>query len=91
VNPARIRENFELRFHHSASGGISGTVLYASTVLDASSISFNEVSKQVKFEVQAMGIRLEGTLDASETMIRGTWYVLGAPAQGFSWDVTLRR
>ncbi len=90
VNPGRIREDFVMRFHHSASGGISGDIVYAGVVVNPSSISFNEVSKQVKFDIPAMGIRLEGTLDPSETMIRGTWYVLGAPAQGFSWDVTLR-
>ena len=90
VNPGGLTDSFDLHFNHSASGGISGTVVYASTVLNASSITFNDVSKVVKFQVPSMGIRLEGTLDASETRMSGFWYVLGAPAQGFTWDVTLQ-
>lgn len=89
VNPGGLTDSFEMHFHHSASGGISGTVVYAATVLRPSSISFNDVSKEVGFDVPSMGIRLEGTLDASETRITGFWYVLGAPAQGFTWDVHL--
>ena len=90
VNPGGLTDSFELNFHHSSSGGISGTVVYAATVLNAASISFDDVSKVVSFQVPGMGIRLEGTLDASETRITGFWYVLGAPAQGFTWDVTLQ-
>ncbi len=90
VNPGGFTDSFDLDFRHSATGGISGTVIWASTVLNASSISFNDVTKQVKFEVAALGIRLEGTLDASETRIVGDWYLLGIPAQGFSWDVDLQ-
>lgn len=90
VTPGGLTDSFEMNFHHSASGGISGTVVYAATVLSPGSISFNDVAKVVKFEVVSMGIRLEGTLDASETRITGFWYVLGAPAQGLGWDVTLQ-
>ncbi len=89
VNPGNVTDSFQMNFHHSSSS-ISGTVVYASTVLNASSISFDEVSKVVRFEVASMGIRLEGTLDAAERRITGYWYVLGAPAQGFTWDVTLQ-
>ena len=89
VNGGGLTDSFDLHFHHSSSS-ISGTVVYAATVLPASSISFDEVSKVVRFQVVPMGIRLEGTLDASETRITGYWYLLGAPAQGFTWDVTLQ-
>ncbi len=90
INPGRVSDSFVLNFNHSATGGISGTVTWAGTVLNASAISFNDVSKVVKFDVVALGISLEGTLDPSETRITGFWYVFGAPVQGFNWDVTLQ-
>jgi len=37
-----------------------------------------------------LGVRLDGTLDASGTGIQGTWAVLGAPFQIFTWDVFLQ-
>ena len=85
-----VTDRFELDFHHSSSGGISGTVVYKATVYNASSITFDDVTKVVSFQVPALGIRLEGTLDASEKRITGYWYVLGTPTQGLTWDVTLQ-
>ena len=90
VDPGFVTDSFVLNFQHSATGGISGTVTWAGTVLNPTAISFNAVSKLVKFDLVALGIRLEGTLDASETRITGFWYIFGAPVQGNNWDVTLQ-
>ena len=90
VDPGGFTTDFELDFRHSATGGITGTAYMLNASLAASSISFDPVSKVVRFQLIDLGIRLEGTLDPSETRIVGDWYVLGAPFQGWGWDVNLQ-
>lgn len=90
VNPGGWTDQFELVFDHSATGGIQGHGFYLSTRVSCSGISFSPTTKRVTLEIFDMGIRLEGTMDASETRITGDWYVIGAPLQGWSWDVTLQ-
>ncbi|MCK5585525.1 PKD domain-containing protein [Candidatus Bipolaricaulota bacterium] len=88
INPGGFSDAIELVFTHSVSGGIQGTAFFLNTPMSLSSISFDPAAKRVQFQMIDIGIRLDGTLDASETRIVGYWYVLGIPAQGFSWDVT---
>jgi len=80
--------DMELVFTHSASGGIQGTAYMLGAALSCSSISFDPTGKRIQFQLIDLGIRLDGTLDASETRIIGLWYILGAPFAGWSWDVT---
>jgi PKD repeat protein len=80
--------DMELVFTHSASGGIQGTAYMLGATLSCSSISFDPVGKRIQFQLIDLGIRLDGTLDASETRITGLWYILGAPFAGWTWDVT---
>lgn len=90
INPGGWADQLELDFNHSVSGGIQGSGYYMGSRISVMSISFSPATKRVEFTLPDLGIRLEGTLDASETRISGNWYVLGAPLQGFSWDVTLQ-
>jgi PKD repeat protein len=83
--------DMELVFTHSASGGIQGTAYMLMAQLSCSSISFDPIGKRLQFQLIDLGIRLDGTLDASETRITGLWYILGAPFAGWSWDVTLQQ
>jgi hypothetical protein len=53
-------------------------------------MSFDPTTKRVRFNLMELGIRLDGTLDASETRIEGDWYILGAPLQMWGWDVSLQ-
>jgi PKD repeat protein len=78
-----------LHFTHSTSS-IQGTCNMLNAQLNCSGISFDPVGKTVRFELFDLGIRLEGTLDAAERRIRGTWFIIGAPLAGFSWDTQLR-
>lgn len=89
VDPGRIQDDLELEISHSVSGGIQGTAYWGGVSLACSDMSFNPTTKQVRFSLFDLGIRLDGTLDASETRIQGNWYILGAPAQLFTWDVAL--
>jgi PKD repeat protein len=89
VDPGRGTDQIEFDVNHSVSGGIQGTVYYLSFTFPMEGVSFDPGSKVVRFSITPMGIRLEGTLDAAERRIVGNWYVLAAPAQGFSWDVSL--
>ncbi len=88
INPGGFSDAIEFVFTHSVSGGIQGTAFFLLTPMSLSSISFDPAAKRVQFQMIDINIRLDGTLDASETRIVGYWYVLGIPAQGFSWDVT---
>jgi PKD repeat protein len=88
VNPGGWTDAIEVVFTQSSSGGIQGTAYYMGMPFPCSSISFNPVAKRIEFQLIDLGIRLDGTLDGSETRISGFWYVLGAPLQGFGWDVT---
>jgi PKD repeat protein len=90
VNPGGWTDQLELVFSHSISGGIQGHGFYFATRVAVTGVSFSPVTKRVSFEMPDLGIRLEGTLDPSETRITGDWYVIGAPLQGFGWDVTLQ-
>ncbi len=90
INPGGWADQLELEFNQSVSGGIQGSGYYMGSRVALQSISFIPTTKRVEFTIPDLGIRLEGTLDASETRITGNWYVLGAPLQGFSWDVTLQ-
>jgi PKD repeat protein len=80
--------DMELVFTHSTSGGIQGTCYMLMATLSCSSISFDPAAKRIQFQLIDLGIRLDGTLDAAENRIVGTWYVLGAPFAGWSWDVS---
>jgi len=82
--------DMELVFTHSSSGGIQGTAYMLGASLSCSSISFDPNGKRIQFQLIDLGIRLDGTLDASETRFIGMWYILGAPFAGWTWDVTLQ-
>jgi PKD repeat protein len=90
VDPNFIRNGIQLNISHSATGGIQGTAMWQGFPLAMSGISFNPTTKQIQFDIFDLGIRLDGTLDASESRIQGNWSVLGAPLQVFTWDVTLQ-
>ena len=77
-----------LEFSHSGTS-IQGTCQMLGARLNCSGISFDPLGKTVRFELFDLGIRLEGTLDAAERRIRGDWFIIGAPFQGWSWDVRL--
>jgi PKD repeat protein len=87
ITPGGVTDMIEFVFTQSTSS-IQGTCYYLGFVMPCSSISFNPVAKRIEFQVIDMGIRLDGTFDAAETRITGFWYVLGAPVQGWGWDVT---
>lgn len=90
VNPGGWTDQLDLEFDHSTSGGIQGHGFYVGVRIAVTGVSFSPTTKRISFELPDLGIRLEGTLDASETRITGNWYALGAPLQGFSFDVTLQ-
>ncbi|MEW5826257.1 MAG: PKD domain-containing protein [Candidatus Bipolaricaulota bacterium] len=90
VDPGLLQTAMDLVINHSASGGIQGTAYMLQATLTCSGMSFNPTTKQVRFDLVDLGIRLDGTLDASETRIQGSWSVLGAPLQVFTWDVQLQ-
>lgn len=79
--------DLELVFTHSATGGIQGTAYMLQAALSCSSVSFDPAAKRLQFQLIDLGIRLDGTLDASENRIVGDWFVLGAPFAGWGWDV----
>jgi len=80
--------DLELVFTHSTSGGIQGTAYMLAATLNCTSISFDPASKRIQFQLLDLGIRLDGTLDASEDRFVGQWFVVGAPLAGFAWDVS---
>jgi PKD repeat protein len=88
VDPNGNLVDFELDMQHSATGGITGDAFMLLQRYSCSGISFNPTTKELRFELLGLGIRLEGTMDASETRIEGDWYTL-ANVQWWSWDVTL--
>lgn len=90
VDPNLVRNGIQLSISHSATGGIQGTAMWQGFPLAMSGISFNPGTKQLQFDLFDLGIRLDGTLDASETRIQGNWTIIGAPVQVFTWDVTLQ-
>jgi len=83
------RRSMDLEFSHSTSGGIQGEAYLFNQRYTCDGISFNPTSKQVRFTILGQGIRLEGTLDASETRIVGNWFNLATQQQMWSWDVEL--
>lgn len=88
IDPNGNTVDFELDLSHSASGGIQGDAYMLLQRYSCSAISFNPVTKELRFELFELAIRLEGTLDPSETRIEGDWYTLNG-VQWWSWDVTL--
>jgi hypothetical protein len=85
-----IANDMELVIRHSATGGISGECYMLGAELACDAMSFDPTTKRVRFNLVDLGIRLDGTLDASETRIEGDWYILGAPVQMWGWDVSLQ-
>jgi hypothetical protein len=80
----------ELVFNHSTSGGIQGSAYMLTRTLSCDAISFNPTTKQIRFNLPVLGIRLDGTLDASETRIEGDWFELDSAVLWWSWDVSLQ-
>jgi len=89
IDPGSNVVDFRLVLQHSATGGITGDAYMLIQRYNCTGISFNPVTKTVRFELLGLGIRLEGTMDASETRIQGDWYDLGN-VQWWSWDVSLQ-
>lgn len=88
IDPNGFPVDFELDLSHSVSGGIQGDAYMLLQRYNCGAMSFNPTTKELRFEILGLGIRLEGTLDASETRIQGDWYNL-AGVQWWSWDVSL--
>ncbi len=84
-----IANDIELVISQSTSGGLSGSCYMLGAELACDAMSFNPTTKEVRFNLMELGIRLDGTLDASETRIQGDWYILGTPIDMWSWDVSL--
>lgn len=82
--------DMRLVIRHSATGGISGECYMLGAELACDAMSFDPTTKRVRFNLVELGIRLDGTLDASERRIEGNWYVLGVPLQMWSWDLSLQ-
>lgn len=89
IDPGSNVVDLRLDFQQSSSGGITGDAYLLLQRYSCTGISFNPTTKQLRFELLQLGIRLEGTMDASETRIQGDWYDL-ANVQWWSWDVTLQ-
>jgi len=87
-DPGGFTPDFQLVFTHSATGGIQGTAYLLGAALSCSSISFDPIAKRIQFQLITLGIRLDGTLDASESRMVGDWFDIVVPFHGFGWDVT---
>lgn len=90
VDDNGIANDMELDISQSTSGGLQGSCYMLGAQLACDAMSFNPQTKQVRFNLMELGIRLDGTLDASGTRIQGTWYILGTPINMWSWDVALQ-
>jgi PKD repeat protein len=90
VDDNGIANDMELEISQSTSGGLQGSCFMLGAVLACDAMSFNPQTKQLRFNLMELGIRLDGTLNASETRIQGTWYILGTPINMWSWDVSLQ-
>jgi PKD repeat protein len=89
IDPNSNVVDFRLVLQHSATGGITGDAYMLVQRYSCSGVSFNPNTKTLRFELLELGIRLEGTMDASETRIEGDWYTLNN-VQWWSWDVSLQ-
>ncbi|MEN6370192.1 MAG: PKD domain-containing protein [Thermotogota bacterium] len=89
VDNTGFANDMELVITQSSTGGIQGTCYMLGATLACSDTSFDPETKRVRFSLFDLGIRLDGTMDASETRIEGDWWILGAPVNMWSWDVTL--
>jgi len=87
-DPTGVLIDMTLRFTHS-TGSIQGTCSMLQVQDDCAGISFDPAGKTVRFQLNILGIRLEGTLDAAERRIQGRWFALNAPVAGWDWDVRL--
>jgi len=89
IDPGSNVVDFRLVLQHSATGGITGDAYMLIQRYNCTGISFNPNTKTLRFELLGLGIRLEGTMDASESRIQGDWYTLNN-VLWWSWDVSLQ-
>ena len=79
-----------LNLHHSASGGITGTMSRGNQTQVITSATFDPSSREVQITVLTFGQTLRGTLNASEDRISGFWYDAVAGWRGEDWTVNLQ-
>jgi len=88
VDPGGLRNSMTLRITQTTTS-IVGKCDILGAELDCAGLAFDPTAMTVRFELFALGIRLEGTLNATERRISGEWIFLGAPFQGWDWNVQL--
>ena len=80
----------QLNLHHSASGGITGTMSRGNQTQVITSATFDPVSREVQITSLMFGQTLRGTLNASEDKISGFWYDAVGGRRGEDWSVNLQ-
>ena len=80
----------QLNLHHSASGGITGTMSRGNQTQVITSATFDPTSREVQITCIVFGQTLRGTLNASEDRISGFWYDAVAGWRGEDWSVNLQ-
>ena len=80
----------QLNLHHSASGGITGTMTRGNFTQVITSASFDPSSREVQITSLIFGQTLRGTLNASEDKISGFWYDAVLGWRGEDWYVDLQ-
>jgi PKD repeat protein len=90
VAPGGNTVSLRLTFNHSATGGIQGNAEMLQLQMPCDAISFNPTTGQIRFTLWDLLIRLDGTLDASETRIQGDWTDIPTGVVWWSWDVSLQ-
>ena len=80
----------QLNLHHSASGGITGTMSRGNQTQVITSATFDPSSGEVQITSMIFGQTLRGTLNAAENRISGLWYDALAGWVGKDWSVNLQ-
>jgi hypothetical protein len=88
VDPGGFRNSMTLRITQTTTS-IVGKCDILGAELDCAGLAFDPIAMTVRFELFDLGIRLEGTLNATERRLDGEWVFLGAPFQGWDWNAQL--
>jgi PKD repeat protein len=79
-----------LTLHHSASGGITGTMTIGVETHNINSASLDPETGEVQIACSVFGLILKGTLNASETMMSGYWWDDWTGERGEDWNASLQ-
>jgi PKD repeat protein len=79
----------QLELHHSASGGITGTIYLGNNAQPITSASFDDSSGNVQITSIPFRFTLYGTLNTSQNQMSGFWVDLTG-TRGEDWSVSLQ-